>query len=106
MPGFASEVSASTSRMRRQGVPRAPGATRNLSAPAREDRVNGRTGTFQNRFYWENDGLMPDEVRAFLLTQQERQRVASNLPKPWLPWACSHRTSRDAVIPDDVKQFV
>jgi hypothetical protein len=41
-----------------EGVPRAPGATRNLSAPAREDRVNGRTGSFQNRFYGENDGLI------------------------------------------------
>ncbi len=35
---------------------------------------------FQSRFYWENDGLMPDEVRARISHSKSVREVASNAP--------------------------
>lgn len=63
---------------------------------------------FQDRFYWDNDGLDSSQVHALLVTRQQRQqgrieRAQAMVAMGAGPQGQDHR--RD-VIADDVKQFV
>ena len=63
---------------------------------------------FQNRFYWENEGLDADEVHALLLSEQQRKRgrIERAQAMAAMGWQPPDQERRRDVIPDDVKQLV
>jgi 5-methylcytosine-specific restriction endonuclease McrA len=61
---------------------------------------------FQNRFYWDNDGLAPQEVYALLVTRQQRERQRIQVAQATVAIGTTPRPTSRAAIPDDVKQFV
>ena len=61
---------------------------------------------FQNRFYWDNDGLAQQEVYALLVTRQQRERQRIQMAQATVATGAVPRPSSRAAIPDDVKQFV
>jgi hypothetical protein len=100
--------STSTPRMSRR-MSSASSLRNQESSALRLGKIGERTyWHFQNRFYWENDGLMPDEVRALLLTQQERQRGRIKRAQAMVAMGMQPQDQprRRDLIPDDVKQFV
>jgi hypothetical protein len=61
---------------------------------------------FQNRFYWDNDGLAQQEVYALLVTRQQRERQRIQMAQATVAIGAAPRPASRATIPDDVKQFV
>lgn len=70
--------------------------------------INGRRyWQFENRFYWEDDGLKPNEVYALLVTREQRKRQYIDRAQATVAMASAPRgaTVRQA-IPDDLKQYI
>jgi len=63
---------------------------------------------FQDRVYWENEGLEADEVRALLVSEQQRKRgrIERAQAMAAIGWQPQDQARRRDVIPDDVKQLV
>ncbi|UOD83545.1 MULTISPECIES: HNH endonuclease [Paenarthrobacter] len=62
---------------------------------------------FQNKFYWENDGLKSDEIYALLVTREQRQRRHIDLAQATVAAGSAPRGSASRrAIPDDVKQYI
>ena len=62
---------------------------------------------FQNRFYWENDGLNADEVYAVITTREQRKRQQIDRAQAMVAMGSVPRgTARRGKIPDDVKQYI
>jgi hypothetical protein len=79
------------------------------SAPVRLATIGERTyWHFQDRFYWENDGLDSDAVAPLLVTQQQRERGRVERAQAMVAMGMQpqDQSLRRDVIPDDVKQFV
>lgn len=79
-----------------------------LKHPLRIALIDDRTyWLFQNKTYWENDGLIAEEVHALLVTREQRNRRQIDRAVATVAVGSSPRTnvSRRA-IPDDVKQYV
>jgi hypothetical protein len=75
--------------------------------PVLVGRVGERTfWWFQDRFYWDNDGLAQQEVYALLVTRQQRERQRIQMAQATVAIGAAPRAASRAVIPDDVKQFV
>lgn len=71
--------------------------------------MNGRTyWQFQDRFYWENDGLTADQVYALLVTRQQREQKRIDRAQAMVSMGLEpqDQARRRDLIPDDVKQFV
>jgi hypothetical protein len=63
------------------------------SYPMRIATVRGRTyWQFQDRFYWDNDGLTPIRSSLCWSRASNASRDASSVRKRWLPRASNHRT--------------
>jgi hypothetical protein len=76
-------------------------------APVAVGRVGERTfWWFQNRFYWDNDGLAQEEIYALLITRQQRERQRIQMAQATVAIGAAPRPASRAAIPDDVKQFV
>lgn len=79
-----------------------------MKRPLRLAKIGDRTyWLFQNKAYWDNDGLKSEEIYALLVSREQRNRrhidravatvaVSSSLREP----------SQRRAIPDDVKQYV
>jgi 5-methylcytosine-specific restriction endonuclease McrA len=75
--------------------------------PVPVGRVGERTfWWFQNRFYWDNDELVQQEVYALLITRQQRERQRIQIAKATVAIGAAPRPASRGAIPDDVKQFV
>lgn len=61
---------------------------------------------FQNRFYWDNDGLSAHEIYAMLVTRQQRARRQVDNAVATVAMGMEPRQSVRGAIPDDVKQLV
>jgi len=61
---------------------------------------------FQDRFYWENDGLGAEEIYALLVTRQQRERQRIERAQAIVTYGAVPRQSSRGAIPDDVKQLV
>jgi hypothetical protein len=63
---------------------------------------------FQDRVYWESEDLNADEVKALLISQQQRQRgrIERAQAMAAMGWQPQDQSRRRDVIPDDVKQLV
>ena len=63
---------------------------------------------FKDRFYWENDGLRADEVRALLVTRQQRQQQQISRAQEIVAMdeAPTRGPAQRGAIPDDLKQLV
>ncbi len=61
---------------------------------------------FQDRFYWENDGLSADEVYALLVTKQQRERQRIERAQAIVSYGGQPSRNGRQGIPDDVKQLV
>jgi hypothetical protein len=61
---------------------------------------------FQNRFYWDNDGLTADQVNALLVTRQQRERQRIDRAQAMVAMGAQPRNAARGAIPDDVKQLV
>jgi HNH endonuclease len=63
---------------------------------------------FQDRFYWENEGLDADEVHALLVSEQQRKRGRVERAQAMVAMGMEPQgqARRRDVIPDDVKQMV
>ncbi len=61
---------------------------------------------FQDRFYWENDGLNSEDVYALLVTRQQRQKQHIERAKATLAIGGAPQPSRRGAIPDDLRQYV
>jgi hypothetical protein len=63
---------------------------------------------FQDRIYWEDEDLDPDEVYALLVSQQQRERGRIERAKAMVAMGMQpqDQVQRRDVIPDDVKQLV
>lgn len=61
---------------------------------------------FQNRFYWDNDGLAQQEIYALLVTRQQRERQRIQMAQATVAVGAAPRPASRAAVPDDVKQFV
>jgi len=61
---------------------------------------------FQNKFYWDNDGLSSDEVYALLVTREQRTRRQINNAVATVAMGLEPRSARRESIPEDVKQLV
>lgn len=75
--------------------------------PIRCARIGDRTYyKFQDKFYWDNDDLTPDQVYALLVTRQQRQTARVERAQAMVAIGEQRRPAERGVIPDDVKQFV
>ena len=61
---------------------------------------------FQDRFYWDNDGLSADEVYALLVTRQQRERQRIERAQAIVTYGAVPRQASRGSIPDDLKQLV
>jgi hypothetical protein len=65
--------------------------------PLRLAKIGERTyWQFQDRVYWENGASTPMRFMPCSSQSSSESAAASNEPKRWLQWACSHRTRRAA----------
>lgn len=79
-----------------------------LRRPLRITTISGRRyWLFENKMYWENDGLTGDEVYAVLVTRQQRSRQHIDRAQATVAMGSTPRSSaaRQA-IPDDLKQYI
>ena len=61
---------------------------------------------FQDRFYWDNDGLSADQVYALLVTRQQRERQRVERAQAIVTYGATPSQASRGAIPDDVKQLV
>lgn len=63
---------------------------------------------FQDRYYWENDGLNANQVHALLVTRQQREQSRVERAQAMVATGMrpQDQSRRRDVIPDDVKQLV
>lgn len=62
---------------------------------------------YQNRFYWENDGLTSSQVHALITTREQRKQQQIDLAQATVAMGSQPRaTVARKRIPDDVKQYV
>jgi hypothetical protein len=61
---------------------------------------------FQDKFYWDNDGLNANEVHALLVTKQQRERQKIDRAQAIVATGLQPTSNNRTYIPDDVKQFV
>lgn len=61
---------------------------------------------FQDRFYWDNDGLSADQVYALLVTRGQRQQQQIARAQEIVAMGRQPVPSLRGAIPDDVKQLV
>jgi 5-methylcytosine-specific restriction endonuclease McrA len=61
---------------------------------------------YQNKFYWENDGLSPEEVHALLATRHQRERQRIDRAQAMVTMDAQPHSARRGFIADDIKQFV
>lgn len=62
---------------------------------------------FQNRYFWENDGLNSHEVYALLMTRDQRQRQQIERAQATVAMGSAPRTATARrSIPDDLKQYI
>lgn len=61
---------------------------------------------FQDRFYWDTDRLVADQVYALLVTRQQREQQRINRAQAMVAMGGAPRPQARGVIPDDVKQLV
>ncbi|MGI5491225.1 HNH endonuclease [Microtetraspora malaysiensis] len=61
---------------------------------------------FQDRFYWDNDGLSAEQVHALLVTRQQREKQRIDRAMAMVAMDLQPRSQPRGAIPDDVKQFV
>lgn len=71
-------------------------------------RVNGRRyWQFENKFYWENEGLRSSEVQALLAMQEQRKRRQIDTAQATFAMGSAPRVpSGRKAIPEDVKVYV
>jgi hypothetical protein len=72
-------------------------------------RIGGKTyWQFQNKFYWENEGLKADEIHALLVTREQRRRQQIDRAQATVAIGSTPRGAAAArrAIPDDLKQYV
>ena len=76
--------------------------------PRRITRINGRHyWQFQNKFYWESEGLRSSEVLALLAMQEQRkQRQIDTAQATFAMGSAPRMASGRKAIPDDVKVYV
>ena len=61
---------------------------------------------FQNRFYWDNDGLNDSQVYALLVTRNQREQQRIERAQAMVAIGATPRTQIRGAIPDDLKQFI
>jgi hypothetical protein len=86
----------------------AHGSNLQMKAPVRLLQVNERTyWQFQNRFYWDNDDLQPDQIHALLVTKQQREQRRIEQAQQIFAMGDGPRPPQQrGHIPDDVKHLV
>lgn len=79
-----------------------------LQVPVALKTIKGRKcWIFENRFYWENEGLARDEIHALLVTRQRRrQQQIENAQAELAMGSQSRQAPSRRSIPDDVKTLV
>jgi 5-methylcytosine-specific restriction endonuclease McrA len=78
-----------------------------LIFPVRCARIGDRTYyKFQDRFYWDNDDLAPQQVHALLVTRQQREAARIDRAQAMVAIGEQRLPAQRRAIPDDVKQFV
>jgi 5-methylcytosine-specific restriction endonuclease McrA len=82
--------------------------TQQQKYPCRIARIGERTyWKFQNRFYWENDDLTPEQVHALLVTRQQREAQRIDRAQQTVAMGMAPRPPKQrGAIPDDVKHLV
>lgn len=70
--------------------------------------INGRRyWLYQNKFFWENEGLNADQVYALVVTRQQRAKQHIERAQATVAMGSSPRNSAGRrAIPDDVKQYI
>lgn len=78
------------------------------SLPVNVGRVGERTyWRYEQRFYWDNDGLTSDQVYALLVTRQQREDKRIERAQAMVAMGNDPRpTPQRGAIPDDVRQYV
>lgn len=79
-----------------------------LRRPLNVSTISGRRyWLFENKMYWENDGLTRDEVHAVLVARQQRSQQYIDRAQATVAMGSTPRssTARQA-IPDDLKQYI
>jgi hypothetical protein len=61
---------------------------------------------FQNRFYWDNDGLNSSQIYALLVTRSQREHQRIERAQAMVAMGSMPRPQLRGAIPDDLKQFV
>lgn len=61
---------------------------------------------FQNRFYWDNDGLNGSQIYALLVTRSQREQQRIERAQAIVAMGSMPRPQLRGAIPDDLKQFV
>lgn len=61
---------------------------------------------FQDRFYWDNDGLTASQLKALVLTRAHRDQLRIERAEAILAQGFPNPGTRRRGIPDDVKHFV
>ena len=61
---------------------------------------------FEDRFYWDNDGLDRDQVYALLVTRQRREQSRIERAQAMVAQDFEGSGAQRGAIPDDVKQYV
>lgn len=61
---------------------------------------------FEDRFYWDNDNLEPQEIYALLRTRAERERARIDRAVATVAHGVPATPRRRGAIPEDVAQFV
>lgn len=61
---------------------------------------------FQNRFFWDNDGLNGSQVHALLLTRSQREQQRIERAQAMVAMGSTPRSQVRGAIPDDLKQYV
>ncbi len=79
-----------------------------MTRPAAIMTVDGRRyWQFDNKFYWENDGLTSGEVYALLVTREQRNRQRIDRAQATVAMGSqSRRSASRQAIPDDQKQYI
>jgi hypothetical protein len=79
-----------------------------MQYPRRITTIQGRRyWQFENKFYWETEGLRADEVHALLAMQEQRKRRQIDTAQATLAMGSGPReASGRKAIPDDIKVYV
>ena len=78
-----------------------------MDRPFRLRAIGERTyWRFQNRTYWDNDGLSSDQVYALLVTRLQREQATVERAQAMVANGLQPQQSKRGGVPDDVKQMV